>query len=175
MRGTISIYFMGERAWSSGRVLDCRPDGRGFEPHQRHLPCSRPICCLVMGTWDKTWGWWRWLVWFMTTSLVFALQHQSRQRDYLCHYGVGTDVASVKAEKLLWHLGDVPPPPKKRVCYIQKSLHVKCTVGIHTYAFFNQAQGIKRKEVQECGTRHKQNNNRWRENRKAGHLATRRP
>ena len=66
------------RAWSSGRVLDCRRDGRGFEPHQRHLPCSRPSCCLVMGTWDKTWGWWRWLMWFVTTSLVFALQHQSR-------------------------------------------------------------------------------------------------
>ena len=63
---------------SSGRVLDCRRDGRGFEPHQRHLPCSRPSCCLVMGTWDKTWGWRRWLVWFMTSSLVFALQHQSR-------------------------------------------------------------------------------------------------
>ena len=58
-------------------------------------------------------GWWRWLVWFMATSLVFALQHQSRKRDYLCHYGVGTDVASVKAEKLLWHLGDVLPKKKK--------------------------------------------------------------
>ena len=44
----------------------------------------------------------------MTTSLVFALQH------HLCHYGVGTDVASVKAEELLWHLGDVLPPPKKK-------------------------------------------------------------
>ena len=42
------------RAWSSGRVLDCRRDGRGFEPHQRHLPCSRPSCCLVMGTLDET-------------------------------------------------------------------------------------------------------------------------
>ena len=25
---------------NGGRVLDCRRDGRGFEPHQRHLPCS---------------------------------------------------------------------------------------------------------------------------------------
>ena len=56
----------------------------------------------------------------MTTSLVFALQHhQSRYRDYLCHYGVGTDAASVKAEKLLWHLGDVLPPPKKKTYLAQ--------------------------------------------------------
>ena len=47
-------------------------------------------------------------MWFMTTSLVFAL--------HLCHYGVGTDVASVKAEKLLWHLGDVSPQKKNKSC-----------------------------------------------------------
>ena len=31
---------------------------------------------------------------------------------YLCHYGVGTNVASIKAAKLLWHLGDVLPEKK---------------------------------------------------------------
>ena len=25
--------------WLSGRVLDSRPKGRGFEPHQRHSAC----------------------------------------------------------------------------------------------------------------------------------------
>ena len=28
-------YYMGAQ-WLSGRVLDTRPRGRGFEPHQRH-------------------------------------------------------------------------------------------------------------------------------------------
>ena len=42
------------RAWSSGRVLDCHRDGRGFEPHQWHSPCSRPSCYLLMGAWDKS-------------------------------------------------------------------------------------------------------------------------
>ena len=31
------MYLQGEGAqWLSGRVLDSRPKGSGFEPHQRH-------------------------------------------------------------------------------------------------------------------------------------------
>ena len=29
------IFFMGAQ-WLSGRVVDSRPRGRGFEPHRRH-------------------------------------------------------------------------------------------------------------------------------------------
>ena len=29
-----------ERMWLSGRVLDSRPRGRGFEPHRRHCVVS---------------------------------------------------------------------------------------------------------------------------------------
>ena len=30
------IYSMKGAQWLSGRVLDSRPKGRGFEPHRRH-------------------------------------------------------------------------------------------------------------------------------------------
>ena len=33
------IYYMGAQ-WLSGRVLDSRPKGCGFEPHQRHCVVS---------------------------------------------------------------------------------------------------------------------------------------
>ena len=56
----------------------------------------------------------------ITTSLLFTLQHQSRQRDCLCHYGVETDVASVKTEELL---GGV----------LKKKITLECIIYIHTY------------------------------------------
>ena len=33
--GIFNTVFMGAQ-WLSGRVLDSRPKGRGFEPHRRH-------------------------------------------------------------------------------------------------------------------------------------------
>ena len=36
----ISYPYLGERRGSSGRVLDSRPKGRGFEPHRRHCVVS---------------------------------------------------------------------------------------------------------------------------------------
>ena len=30
------VLMMRGAQWLSGRVLDCRPRGRGFEPHWRH-------------------------------------------------------------------------------------------------------------------------------------------
>ena len=36
---SITQYFMGAQ-WLSGRVLDLRPKGRGFEPHRRHSVVS---------------------------------------------------------------------------------------------------------------------------------------
>ena len=32
-----------EAQWLSGRVLDLRPRGTGFEPHRRHCVVVRPI------------------------------------------------------------------------------------------------------------------------------------
>ena len=33
-------FFWGGAQWLSGRVLDSRPKGRGFEPHRRHCVVS---------------------------------------------------------------------------------------------------------------------------------------
>ena len=37
-RGTLSalVIVQSKKQWLSGRVLDSRPKGRGFEPHRRH-------------------------------------------------------------------------------------------------------------------------------------------
>ena len=32
----VHVYTCEEAQWLSGRVLDSRPKGRGFEPHRRH-------------------------------------------------------------------------------------------------------------------------------------------
>ena len=71
--------------------------------------------------------------WFIATSLVFALQHQSRQWDCLSHYGVGTDVTSLEAAKScdIWGMFS----PKKKlfgkqvICSL--ILHVNVTVRWH--------------------------------------------
>ena len=34
--GSGDILFFPGAQWLSGRVLDSRPNGRGFEPHRRH-------------------------------------------------------------------------------------------------------------------------------------------
>ena len=37
LKALVSLYKCSEGAqWLSGRVLDSRPKGRGFEPHRRH-------------------------------------------------------------------------------------------------------------------------------------------
>ena len=37
-KGSLRLYLDQEGAqWLSGRVLDSRPRGRGFEPHRRHF------------------------------------------------------------------------------------------------------------------------------------------
>ena len=37
----VNQYFVIGAQWLSGRVLDSRPSGRGFEPHRRH--CVVPL------------------------------------------------------------------------------------------------------------------------------------
>ena len=40
MQGKISIHGKEGAQWLSGRVLDSRSKGRGFEPHRRHCIVS---------------------------------------------------------------------------------------------------------------------------------------
>ena len=39
-KGYLDYYFSSGAQWLSGRVLDSRPKGRGFEPHRRHCIVS---------------------------------------------------------------------------------------------------------------------------------------
>ena len=37
---SVHVLFLEGAQWLSGRVLDSRPEGRGFEPHSRHCVVS---------------------------------------------------------------------------------------------------------------------------------------
>ena len=54
---TLNTYCKGGAQWLSGRVLDSRPKGRGYEPHRRHcvVSLSKNINpCLVLVQHRKT-------------------------------------------------------------------------------------------------------------------------
>ena len=91
-------------ARSNSRVLDCRRDGREFEPHQQNSPCCDPATAYywvpgvkpgagggVVGVVNN----------YITGSYSTATVSITRLSLPLCHYGVGTDVASLKVKKVL--------------------------------------------------------------------------
>ena len=68
--------------WLSGRVLDSRPRGRGFEPHRRHScgPGARHIYpSLVLVQHRKTLP-------YLTERLLMERKNQIKQTNpYVCH------------------------------------------------------------------------------------------
>ena len=126
-------------AWSSGTVLDCCRDSQGFEPYQRHSPCSHaPSCCLLMSTWGNREGGWRWLIMAsnhitgVCTICSISLGSKTGSRDTVFAIRGGTDVTSIKAEKA---------PVASGGCSLRNKIHIlewflaSSTGWLSTYVF----------------------------------------